>query len=73
MVDVNSDVNERDSKEILYLCSAQLMHSVGFHIYKKFKLNKEVRKLFYIVSDLYYSLLKLQVSISCSNLYAMYL
>ena len=46
MVDVNSDVNERDFKVILHLCSAHLMHSIGFHINKKFKLNKDVRKQF---------------------------
>ena len=50
MVDVNFDVNERDFKVILHLCSAHLMHSIGFHINKKFKLNKDVRKT---VSTLY--------------------
>ena len=46
MVDVNSAVNETDFKVILHLCSAHLMHSIGFHINKKFKLKKDVRKLF---------------------------
>ena len=29
MIDVNSDVNEKDFKVILHLCSAHLMHSIG--------------------------------------------
>ena len=73
MVDVNSDVNERDFKVILNLCSAHLMHSIGFHINKKFKLVKDVRKMFLHCIGFIVPLLKLQVSISCSNIYAMYL
>ncbi|KAI6647066.1 hypothetical protein LOD99_8903 [Oopsacas minuta] len=45
-VDTNSPNQELELKLILHLCSAHIMHGIGFHINRKFKLNKEVRKLF---------------------------
>ncbi|KAI6648693.1 hypothetical protein LOD99_7919 [Oopsacas minuta] len=45
-VDTNSANQELELKLILHLCSAHIMHGIGFHINRKFKLKKEVRKLF---------------------------
>ena len=41
---LNSSV--KDLNVIVHLCSAHLMHGIGFHINKKFKINKDVRRLF---------------------------
>ena len=41
---LNSSV--KDLNVIVHLCSAHLMHGIGFHINKKLKINKDVRRLF---------------------------
>ena len=67
-------VNETDFKVILHLCSAHLIHGIGFHINKKFKLKKDVRKLFlHCIGFIVCAVEITSIKIIYSNLYALYL
>ena len=42
----HSTAEDPDIKTIIHLCSAHLLHEIGFYINKKYKLKKDMKKLF---------------------------